>query len=225
MSFWLDTWLPYIFRCAGSLQLPDAIEALNPYEDQEVRRVCQLFYEKYYADDHPRKLIFGINPGRLGAGMTGIGFTDPARLADCCHICHSIIGPEELSSKYVYSWIDRYGGVEAFFKEYLLLAVCPIGFVRDGRNLNYYDLPELYESSLPLIIQQQDLLLDFQGRIPIAFLLGKGKNLTFFKRLNEEHHWYQHIIDLPHPRWVMQYQYQTRFEWMDRMTEGLLRHG
>jgi hypothetical protein len=43
-------------------------------------KICSSFYQKYYADNKKRSLIIGINPGRFGAGVTGIPFTDPIRL-------------------------------------------------------------------------------------------------------------------------------------------------
>ena len=53
--------------------IPEGIRIMNPYrENPEAFRVSSLFYRKYYADDQPRRFILGINPGRFGAGVTGI---------------------------------------------------------------------------------------------------------------------------------------------------------
>jgi len=49
---------------------------MNPFrENPEALIVSGKFYKKYYNDNNPRFLILGINPGRFGAGVTGIPFT------------------------------------------------------------------------------------------------------------------------------------------------------
>jgi hypothetical protein len=63
-----------------SAALPKNVEVLNPYVNQEVLDVNRLFYNKFYSDTHTRVLVLGINPGRFGAGITGIAFTDPIEL-------------------------------------------------------------------------------------------------------------------------------------------------
>ena len=35
-------------------------------------KVVESFLQKYYDDTRPRQLMFGINPGRHGAGITGV---------------------------------------------------------------------------------------------------------------------------------------------------------
>jgi len=45
-----------------------------------VRKLIREFYTKFYSDCKPRQLVLGINPGRFGAGATGIPFTDTRRL-------------------------------------------------------------------------------------------------------------------------------------------------
>jgi uracil-DNA glycosylase len=65
--------------------LPQNIKIMNPFkENQKIIPISSSFYEKYYNDNNPRHLILGINPGRFGAGVTGIPFTDTKRLADKC---------------------------------------------------------------------------------------------------------------------------------------------
>ena len=56
--------------------LPAGVRVMNPYrENENAFEVSSAFYRKYYADTRPRHLIMGINPGRFGAGQTGIPFT------------------------------------------------------------------------------------------------------------------------------------------------------
>ena len=60
-------------------QLPKGVAVLNPYQDKTSLRLCDKFYRKFYSDTNSRTLIIGINPGRLGGGLTGIPFTDPIK--------------------------------------------------------------------------------------------------------------------------------------------------
>ena len=46
---------------------------------------------------------------------------------------------QELSSVFMYEMINAYGGAELFYKRFYITAVSPLGFVKNGRNLNYYD--------------------------------------------------------------------------------------
>ncbi|NLA50491.1 MAG: DUF4918 family protein, partial [Bacteroidales bacterium] len=60
--------------------LPAGISIMNPFRNNpDVINTVTLFYRKYYSDNNKRHMIIGINPGRLGAGATGIPFTDTIR--------------------------------------------------------------------------------------------------------------------------------------------------
>jgi hypothetical protein len=132
--------------------LPEGISVMNPYKDnREIVPVISQFYRKFYNDNNLRYMILGINPGRFGAGVTGIPFTDSKRLAEKCGL--SIPGLEtfETSSVYVYEMIDEFGGVEKFYNKFFISAVCPLGFTvvsSKGKtvNYNYYDSKALYET-------------------------------------------------------------------------------
>ncbi|MBF0976321.1 MAG: DUF4918 family protein, partial [Bacteroidetes bacterium] len=69
-----------------SEQLSTGFAVLNPYTDNETMEVMGAFYRKFYADNHRRRFIIGINPSRNGAGVTGVPFTDTKRLASECGI-------------------------------------------------------------------------------------------------------------------------------------------
>ena len=48
----------------------------------------------------------------------------------------------------------------------------------------------------------------------MVICLGEGKNMKFLARLNKEQKLFREIIPLPHPRWVMQYRYKSRHEYI-----------
>src|ERR1700748_1352959 len=105
-------------RYAGT-PLPPGIRRIDPFtESAQPLLIAEKFYQKYYSDNGPRHLILGINPGRFGAGLTGIPFTDPKRLMAVCHIPYAGRITHEPSSAYVYEMIEAYGGPEAFYGKF-----------------------------------------------------------------------------------------------------------
>ena len=101
--------LSYHFSLTADIELPQGIEWLLPYSDEETRKCMSLFYNQFYNDRHSRTFILGINPGRFGAGLTGVPFTDPIRLKQL-GIENSFPAKPELSSVFVYEMIAACGG-------------------------------------------------------------------------------------------------------------------
>ncbi len=194
------------------------IEVMNPFQRPSTLEVVKEFYHRYYDDTRARVGVFGINPGRHGAGLSGISFTDPVALSQSCGIQHELGERAELSSSFVYQAIDAFGGVVPFFSDFYLSAVCPLGFVRDGINYNFYDDPELLATTKDFIIQSLRAQLDFPLRRDVAICLGRGKLLDVFSRLNAEHKFFSHIIALDHPRFIMQYRRKRLHEFISQYT-------
>jgi hypothetical protein len=186
-------------------KLPAGIRVMNPYEDARVRGYVRSFLRTFFADNDERVLVFGINPGRFGGGLTGIMFTDPVALSEECGIENELPRERELSSRFVYAFIDRFGGPRAFYRRFFLTAVCPLGFVRDGNNYNYYDDPQLLRAVTPFITSATERQLALGGRRDHAIVLGMGENTRFVERLNEERGFFRNIHALEHPRYIMQY--------------------
>jgi hypothetical protein len=186
-------------------QLPKGVEVLNPYQNKTSFELCEKFYRKFYSDDSPRSLIIGINPGRLGGGLTGIPFTDPIKLQERCGISNELPKRAELSADFIHLVIDAFGGLEKFYSQFYFSSVSPLGFTRDSKNLNYYDIPELQNSLKPFIMESMRKQLAFGLRTDICFVLGEGKNFDYVKSLNAEFNFFKTVVPLPHPRFVMQY--------------------
>lgn len=207
--------------------LPDGIRIMNPYaENPQALETSSLFYRKYYGDTHPRKLILGINPGRFGAGVTGIPFTDTRRLQEKCGLYMEGLNTYEPSSVFVYDLIDACGGVNAFYNQYYISSVCPLGFVRiqdTGRevNYNYYDSKELTVAVTPFIIDSLKKQRSFGIDTRRCFCLGNNQNYKFLVRLNQEHHFFGEIIPLEHPRYIMQYKSGKKEDYLKKFTEIL----
>jgi hypothetical protein len=186
-------------------RLPAGVKAMNPYRDPYTFSLCKAFYEKYYGDSSERTLLLGINPGRFGSGTTGISFTDPLKLENICGIPNTLQKKPELSADFIYMMIDGFGGPEAFYKRFVISAVSPLGFVKDGLNINYYDIPALQKAVLPFIETSIQQMLDLGLTREKCFCIGEGKNFVFLDQMNKQHRWFGEIVPLPHPRFIMQY--------------------
>ena len=165
--------------------LPAGFELLYPYSDPETWAAMTAFYQKYYADQKPRVFLFGINPGRFGAGITGVPFTDPVRLETVCGIENNFHKRQELSSVFIYEVVNACGGAASFFQNNYITSVCPLGFVREGINVNYYDDKKLEKAAEPHIIANLNTQLKFGLLGKEAVCLGQGQNFKYFKKLND----------------------------------------
>ena len=109
-------------KLAIRVPLPPGVSVLHPQQHEEVLKVTGTFFRKYYNDNHPRQLILGINPGRFGAGVTGINFTAPRQLKEYCGIDHPFGDSSELSAEFIekqYEIIQAYNkmGITPTFSE------------------------------------------------------------------------------------------------------------
>ncbi len=186
-------------------ELPEGIGVLNPYTNNAVINVCRQFYNKYYNDTKGRIFIIGINPGRFGAGITGIPFTDPVVLENECGIKNNFEKRSEISSEFIYKLINAMGGPSHFYKHFYIGSVSPLGFVKEGKNFNYYDSKELTKSVKPFIVSNLVKQIGLGINSRKCYCLGQGKNYEYLQLLNIELKLFDEIIPLPHPRWVMQY--------------------
>lgn len=191
------------------IPLPEGIAMMNPFEAGSIALHCaDRFYDTYYNDDNQRIAILGINPGRHGAALTGVPFTDFKRLGQVCGIDPLGQKSHEPSSEFVYEVVQALGGPEVFYSRYYINSVCPLGFVRQKGNnwvnYNYYDNKALYAAVRPFIVDslQRQKALGLQSRRCIC--LGK-KNLEYLKPLNDELGLFEEVVEVPHPRFVVQY--------------------
>ncbi len=206
--------------------LPLGIRAMNPFLDPVVSKTAAAFYRKYYDDDYLRHLILGINPGRFGAGATGIPFTDPKRLIEKCTI--DFHGPllHEPSSVYIYEVIDAFGGVVEFYRRFYINSVCPLGFTAPSSggkevNYNYYDSPELTKAVYDFILFNMQKHIAMGVLTDVCFCLGTGKNESFLRKLNDEKKFFRKIVALEHPRFVMQYRAKSKQIYIDKYISAL----
>jgi hypothetical protein len=197
------------------MPLPDGIRVMNPFrENPEIMETTRVFYERFYSDTRPRRLILGINPGRLGAGATGIPFTDSKRLSEICNIHLESVTTHEPSSVFVYDLIHRYGGADKFYGQYLISSLCPLGFIRKSVkgnwvNCNYYDQEDLFHTVRPFILQTLKQQIGFGVDPATCVVLGK-KNASYLRQINNAEKLFGRLIVFDHPRYVEQYKSKKR---------------
>ncbi|MBN1251418.1 MAG: DUF4918 family protein [Bacteroidales bacterium] len=202
-------------------KLPKGVEVMNPFNEAEVIELVEKFYRKYYSDNNERILILGINPGRFGAGITGIPFTDPIKLQENCKIENSFDKKSELSSIFVYKMINAFGSIEEFYSKFYISSVSPLGFIKNGKNMNYYDSLSLQNALNEFIIESLQKQLNFGINRKICFSLGQGKNYQYLTKLNEKYIFFEKIIPLAHPRYIMQYKKKYLNDFIENFINNL----
>jgi hypothetical protein len=202
--------------------LPNGISVMNPFrENPEVISIVSRFYSRFYNDDNSRYLILGINPGRFGAGSTGIPFTDTKRLAEKCGLSIPGLKTYETSSAFVYEMIDAFGGTDKFYSFFYISAVSPLGFTTPGKNgknlnYNYYDSKKLTDAVYEFIVVSLEKQLRFGINRDVCFSLGTGKNFKFIVELNNTNKYFERIVSLEHPRYIMQYKTKAKHDYINK---------
>lgn len=200
----------YHFIQQYSFDLPRGIKAIQTYEGAVIENLSS-FFQEYYNDTKTRSLILGINPGRKGAGVTGIPFTDSQRL-------NQILGFKrdndkksyEPSAEFFYKAVHSYGGAKVFYNDFLVSSVSPVGFLklnkrRNWVNYNYYDDAKLKSNCQSFIKESMDRILELPINRNKVLCLGSGKNYKELQKLNEQYKWFESIIPIEHPRYIIQY--------------------
>ncbi|TDF98001.1 uracil-DNA glycosylase family protein [Paenibacillus piri] len=108
------------------------------------QEIVKQFYQRYYCENSkPRLVLCGINPGRRGAGKTGVPFLDFKSLSQLMPEINN--NDEELSAQFVFKVIAHFGA-DTFFQHVYLTNISWFGFegTNNGRkvNVNYYELDD-----------------------------------------------------------------------------------
>ena len=209
--------------------LPKGINVMNPFRDNPlIIPIATKFYNKFYKDNNARHIILGINPGRFGAGSTGIPFNDTNLLKEKCGIVIDSFKTREPSAVFVYDVIEKYGGVDKFYSRFYINSLCPLGFTKTSStgkevNYNYYDSKELINATQDFIIETLKQQINLGIKTDVCFMFGTGKNADFMTLLNNENHFFDKIVPLEHPRYIMQYKHSLKKDYINKYIEELSR--
>lgn len=206
--------------------LPAGYKILNPFLDNpETFIVMCAFYKKYYNDNNKRKLIVGINPGRFGAGLTGVPFTDTKHLKSHCGIEMKSAHSHETSGLFVYDLIETFGGVEKFYAQFYINNAFPLAITHQNKkekwvNANYYDEKPLIEMVNARIIEHLKKSIKLGLDDTVVFVLGK-RNAKFVEQINQKEHLFQRVEVLEHPRYIQQYKTKEKGFYIDKYLQVL----
>lgn len=209
-------------------ELPPGFRVINPYLDNpETLEVMERFYHKYYNDSNERRFILGINPGRYGAAVTGVPFTDTKHLESVCGIKMKSAYTHEPSAVFVHEMIKEAGGAVPFFHRFYINSLFPLAIVRqtkDGKwiNANYYDEPELFKKTEDFMISSLKTQIDFGLDTSRIFVLGK-KNAKYVEKINKRVNLFDKLIVLEHPRYIQQYKIREKQFFIDKYIHELNR--
>jgi hypothetical protein len=202
-------------------KLPPGFKVINPFFDNpETIAVMSQFYHKYYDDNKQRRFIIGINPGRNGAGVTGIPFTDTKRLESVCGIKMESAYTHEISSVFVYDMIEEYGGATKFYQDFYINSPFPLAILRETKpgqwiNANYYDDAQLLKMTENFMIDSLKKHISLGLNTSEVFVLGK-KNATCIEKMNKKAKLFDSITILEHPRYIQQYKSKEKQLYIDK---------
>lgn len=97
----------------------------------------ERFYSEYYGTSYPETVLCGINPGRNGAGKTGVPFIDFSSLSKLL----DGVGRDdwERSAQFFFDIVQHFGP-RTFFRSFYVTNFSWVGYAKSGKNLNYHDL-------------------------------------------------------------------------------------
>ncbi len=212
-----------------SLDLFDGYSINNPFNSQnkdQIKKVVSIFYKKYYNDFNKRYLILGSSPARKGTAITGVPFEDASHLYKETGIMIDDFYINKSSSNFLYEVMDQYGGCQKFYKDFYMSFVCPLGIVNKSAkgnevNANYYENKKLEHILYNFIVESLKKQISFGIDTSICFSIGSGENFKFLTKINEKYHFFDKIIPLEHPRFIMQYNSKDKDKFLNKYIKAL----
>lgn len=212
-----------------NLDLPDDYSFNNPFNGEnkeEIKKITNIFYSKYYNDSNKRKLIIGSSPARRGTAITGIPFEDASHLYKETGIMIENFYINKSSSNFLYDVMEQYGGCEKFYKDFLMNFICPLGIVKvnlkgNEVNANYYENKKLEKALYNFIVTSLKKLISFGIDTSVCYCIGSGENFKFLTKINEEYNFFDKIVPLEHPRFIMQYNSANKDKYLEKYLDKL----
>ncbi|MFC4507902.1 MULTISPECIES: uracil-DNA glycosylase family protein [Streptomyces] len=207
-----------------TLDLPPGFTVINPFSGprkERVREVTTAFYNKYYDDDKPRRLVLGSSPARRGTAVTGVPFEDAKLLESETGVDVDGYAVSRPSAGFLHDVISRYGGRGKFYADFVMSFVCPLGLVRTNAkgkevNCNYYENKKLLEILHSFLVDTLERQLAFGTDTSVCYCIGSGENFAFLSKVNEGQRFFQRIAPLEHPRFITQYNRDREEEFAEK---------
>ncbi|WP_394173992.1 uracil-DNA glycosylase family protein [Guptibacillus hwajinpoensis] len=171
--------------------------------------LVKRFYEACYRSQSSRVVLCGINPGRLGAGKTGVPFIDYKSLSKVVKGVNN--NDQELSAQFIYSIIDKFG-TNTFFDSFYLTNLSWFGFTKENYNYNYYKLPIELQNEFTSGFIEEMTIVNPKIIIPLSKEVEKS-----LKKMKKEQ-----LIDAPIGKALAHPYYYSNFP--TRYEEGIKRY-
>lgn len=212
-----------------SLDLFDNYKIVNPFNGQnkeQIKEITNKFYNKYYNDNNKRYLILGSSPARKGTSVTGIPFEDASHLYKETGIMIDKFYINKSSSDFLYDVMEEYGGCTKFYKDFFMSFICPLGIVNVNSkgneiNANYYENKKLEKILYNFIVESLKKQISLGIDTSICYSIGSGENFKFLTKINEQYKFFDKIIALEHPRFIMQYNSKDRDKYLNKYITAL----
>ena len=200
----------YKWLSLQNIELFDKYKIVNPYKQERIIKIVEVFYNKYFDDNHNSYLILGASPARRGTSATGIPFEDEEHIYKLTGESINNFYINKNSSNFLYDVMENYGGIDKFYSDFFLEFVCPLGIVNINNknnevNVNYYENRKLQSYLNDFIKKSLDELIKIGINREVCYCIGSGENYQYLLKLNEENHYFKRIVALEHPRYIMQY--------------------
>ena len=114
-------WHKYLSKI--DLTVPSGYQILNPFEgteQQKIRLSAELFYQNFYHDKNPRRIIIGSSPARRGSALTGIPFEDSDRIAKITGVKTEDYHIQKGSSNFLERVMEEFGGINKFYSTFYM---------------------------------------------------------------------------------------------------------
>lgn len=211
------------------LDVPAGFKVINPFngaQRDQVKRVTTAFYQKYYNDTGTRRLILGSSPARRGSSVTGVPFEDAKHLQSVTGIFIDKYYVNQSSSGFLYDVISEYGGCKKFYTEFYMSFVCPLGLARINSkgnevNCNYYENKKLQEAVYSFIVSSIQSHIKLGIDTSVCYCIGCGENYSSLLKINKEYNFFNIIIPLEHPRFIMQYNSKNKDIFIEKYINAL----
>ena len=166
-------------------------------------------------------MILGSSPARRGTALTGVPFEDVNHLQKDTGISIDAFGANKRSSSFLYEVMEEYGGRQNFYKQFYMSFVCLLGIEKinlkgNWVNCNYYENAALKKCLHTFIVDSLRRQIDFNIDTSVCFCIGSGENFKFLTNINNEQHFFDAIVPLEHPRFIMQYNSNRKEEFMQK---------
>ena len=218
---------------SASINLPEKYRLIKPFagaNQQQIAQIIHRFYHRYYHDDKRRFMILGSSPARRGTALTGVPFEDVNHLQKDTGISIDAFGANKRSSSFLYEVMEEYGGRQNFYKQFYMSFVCPLGIEKinlkgNWINCNYYENAVLKKCLYLFIVDSLRRQIDFNIDTSVCFCIGSGENFKFLSNINNEYHFFDTIVPLEHPRFIMQYNADRKEEFIQKHVNTFRQYG